>query len=690
MTMHAKMCIKSVITFSGFADFIIIANVIDVCPLRWVQAAESVEFPSAPRRIIYKEPKNLFIKRSKEMASKYDGLARIIIQNVGGKDNIQSITHCVTRLRFKLADESKANTDILKGTDGIVTVIQSGGQYMVVIGNHVPQVFDAVINVGHLESKSALAGGGDSEGGEKQSPFNAFISIITSVFTPFLGVLCACGIVKGVLALLVAVGTLSEKSGTYNFLYSLGDSAFYFLPPILGMTAAKKFKIPEMEGMILGLALVYPYLTGGDYVITNLFGIPVTMPPSGNYTSSVIPIILAVAFAGWFENKVVKKIVPDVIKLFAVPLITTFVTFSLTLWIIGPVASGIANILALFFNTINAISPVLMGAVVGFFWQILVMFGLHWSLVPIAMSNLSTSGQDIILVAMVGTTFAQTGACLGIWAKTKDKKIKSLAPAAVISGIAGVTEPAIYGLTLPKKAPFFRTCAIAGVAGAVLCTMGVKAFQMAGMGIFAYPAYVNSATQDASGMFVTIAVTLVCVAVGLVSELIFYKDEVPAKKENAKAAANGSKEETIVSPVKGEVKPLSEIADEAFSSEAMGKGIAIVPTEGKVYAPADGTITTLFPTGHAVGIRTEKGAEILIHIGMDTVKLNGEGFKKIKAQGDKVKKGDLLLEFDLDLIKSKGYVIDTPVIITNTDDYADVIPTDALTVEKGSDIITLL
>lgn len=624
------------------------------------------------------------------MASKYDGLARIIIQNVGGKDNIVSITHCITRLRFKLKDESKANTDLLKETDGIVTVIQSGGQYMVVIGNHVPQVFDAVISVGHLESKSALAGGGDAAGsGEKQNPFNAFISIITSVFTPFLGVLCACGILKGVLALLTATGAMSEAGSTYSYLYSLADAAFYFLPAILGVSAAKKFKIPEMEGLILGLALVYPYLTDGAHAITHLFGIPVSMPPSGNYTSSVIPIIAAVAFAGWFENKIVKKIVPDTIKLFAVPLITVFVTYCLTLFVIGPVSTWLANILALFFNTINAISPILMGAVVGFFWQILVMFGLHWSLVPIALSNLTVSGQDIILVAMLGTTFAQTGAVAGIWLKTKDKKLKQLAPAAVVSGMAGVTEPAIYGLTLPKKAPFFRTCAIAGVAGAFLCSMGVKAYQMAGMGIFAYPAYVNSETKDTTGMIIAIITTLACLVAGFIVELIFYKDDAPASKKaiDSSATVNG---EVLLAPLDGEVKPLSEVADQVFSSEAMGKGIAIVPTEGKVYAPADGEVTAFFNTGHAVGITTEKGAQIIIHVGMDTVQLEGQGFSPKVKQGDKVKKGDLLLEFDIDYIKGQGYSVETPVVITNSDKYADIIPTDAKAVVNGNDLITLL
>ncbi len=624
------------------------------------------------------------------MASKYDGLARIIIQNVGGKDNIISITHCITRLRFKLKDESIANTDILKSTDGIVTVIQSGGQYMVVIGNHVPQVFDAVVSVGHLESKSALAGGGDEEGEKvKQNPFNAFISIITSVFTPFLGVLCACGILKGVLALLTATGLMSDAGSTYTFLYSLGDAAFYFLPPILGVSAAKKFKIPEMEGLLLGLALVYPYLTDGAHAITSLFGIPVSMPPSGNYTSSVIPIIAAVAFAGWFENKIVKKIVPDTIKLFAVPLITMFVTYCLTLFIIGPVSSWLANILALFFNTINEISPILMGAVVGFFWQILVMFGLHWSLVPIALSNLSTVGQDIILVAMVGTTFAQTGAVAGIWLKTKDKKIKSLAPAAVVSGLAGVTEPAIYGLTLPKKAPFFRTCVISGVAGAFLCSMGVKAYQMAGMGIFSYPAYVNSETKDTSAMVLAIITTMVCMVAAFIVELVFYKDDAVAAKKEIKsdATVNG---ETIAAPINGEVKALTDVEDQVFASEAMGKGIAIVPSEGKVYAPADGEITAFFATGHAIGITTTKGAQVIIHVGMDTVQLNGKGFTPKVKQGDTVKKGDLLLEFDMDFIKGEGYSVVTPVVITNTTAYADVIPTDASSVEIGNDLITLL
>lgn len=370
------------------------------------------------------------------MAGKYDALARIIIQNVGGKDNITSITHCVTRLRFKLKDESKANTDILKDTDGVVTVIQSGGQYMVVIGNHVPDVFDSVISVGHLESKSVKSSNGEEDDNgpkEKQSLFNAFVGIITGVFTPFLGALCACGILKGFMALFSAIGVLDAAGGTYNILYGIGDVAFYFLPAILGLAAAKKFKLPEMEGLVIGLALVSPYmLNNGTYDISTLFGIPVIPPSTGNYTSTVLPVICAVAFAAWFE-KLFKKFIPDAVKLFLVPLITVTVTVCLTMLVIGPVTSLVSKYLGMGFEAVNSFSPILMGLLVGFFWQILVMFGLHWALVPIALSNMTLVGPDglllgeVIVTAMFGTTFAQTGACLGIMLKSRIKRLRVFA-----------------------------------------------------------------------------------------------------------------------------------------------------------------------------------------------------------------------------------------------------------------------
>jgi PTS system beta-glucosides-specific IIC component len=444
-----------------------------------------------------------------------------------------------------------------------------------------------------------------------------------------------------------------------------------------------------MEGLIIGLAMVYPYvLSGSGMDVSNIFKIPVIMPAAGDYTSSVIPVICAIAFAAWFE-RLYKKFIPDTIKLFAVPLITCLVTVCLTFWIIGPITSVLSNALSAVFTAVNEFSPILMGLLVGFFWQILVMFGLHWALVPLAMINM-TNGGDVILAAMLGTTFAQTGACIGIMIKTKNQKLKSLAPPAIISGIAGVTEPAIYGLTLPKKAPFFRTCAIAGVGGAVICATGCKAYSMAGMGIFAYTSLINTETGDMSKMFIGIVVTLVCLVAGLICELIFYKDEAPAKNEQKAVGAAEGSDKDIAAPIKGTAVALSEIKDEAFASEAMGKGIAIEPSEGKVYAPVDGEISTFFPTGHAIGITSTGGAEILIHVGMDTVDMNGEGFTPKKEQGAKIKKGDLLLEFDIEKIKAAGHPVTTPIVITNSDDYADVIPTASGDVAVGDKLIQLM
>lgn len=588
------------------------------------------------------------------MSSKYDSLAEAIIEKVGGAGNIQGVTHCVTRLRFKLHDENRADTAALKTMEGVVTVTTSGGQYMVVIGNHVPQVYEAVIN--RLGNSIHEYSKNNSQKEEKTNILNSFIGIITGAFTPFLGVLCACGILKGLLALCTATGVLSTDSSTYNILYSLGDAAFYFLPAILGFTTAKKFGIPELEGMIIGLALVYPaVLAGSGNELNELFGIPVRMPAAGDYTSSVVPVILAVAFAAWFE-KLYKRFIPDTIKLFAVPLITTVVTMSLTFWIIGPVASMLADGIAAVFEALNSISPIVMGFAVGFLWQILVIFGLHWALVPIALVNM-TQGGDIILASMFGTTFAQTGAVLAIWFKTRDKKIRQICPAAAISAVAGVTEPAIYGITLPKKATFVRTCIVAGVGGAAMLALNVKQYMLAGFGVFGYTAYINPETNAVQPVINAIIISIACLVAAFGIELAFYREKTAAP------------EETIFAPIKGFVKPLQEISDEAFSNGDIGNGVAIVPQEGRVYSPADGVLSSVFATGHALGITTDSGAELLIHVGMDTVNLNGEGFTPLKKQGEHVKKGELLLEFDMEGISKKGYVLDTPIVVTNSEDY---------------------
>lgn len=640
------------------------------------------------------------------MASKYDGLARIIIQNVGGRDNIISLTHCITRLRFKLKDESKANTDILKATDGIVTVMKVGGQYQVVIGNHVADVYDVVCEHAHIVGDAPTAS--DDGGSEEKMSLGArLMDIISGVFQPCLFVLSAAGIIKGLLALWVFIAGQSgidvTTQGAYQIWYAIGDGFFYYFPIILGYTAAKKFKSNEFVGMALGVGLVYPNMvaiTGGEVLgsvlagtafqmdyYTTFFGIPVIMPASG-YTSSVVPIILAVALAAWIEKKL-KKVIPTVVKAFLTPLFTLIIAMPLTYLVIGPVATVVCNAITLLFSAIYSL-PVVGGLVAGVFigalWQVLVIFGLHWALVPLAILNYGTLGYDNVLSPYFCVSFAQSMAVLGIICKTKDKKLRDMAVPAFVSGMFGVTEPCIYGITLPKKKPFIISCIGGAVGGGIIGFAGVKSYSMGGLGLFGLPSYIDGANQSMYSLIWVCIGTLVAMAVSFILTFITYKDDAPSQTTEKK----GKTANNVASPMKGNVKALAESEDEAFASGALGEGLAIEPTEGKLYAPFDGEIVTFFPTGHAIGLKSADGVELLIHVGMDTVKLNGEGFTPKAKQGDRVKKGDLLLEFDIAKIKAAGYSIVSPVVVTNTDDYADVIPTDAASVNAGDEAIIIL
>ena len=490
-------------------------------------------------------------KENRLMASKYDGLARIIIQNVGGKSNIISVAHCITRLRFKLKDESKANKEVLESTDGVIKVMQAGGQYQVVIGNQVNDVYDAVLEVGHLAAAGAVDEEGnaveETSGGGKKSPVSLLIDVISGTLQPTLGVMAATGIIKGLLALFDFLGLIPSASGTYQVWYAVADGFFYFMPIVLGYTAAKKFKVNEFIGMAIGIALCYPAMvnsTAGtvlgtvftgtafemSYYLT-FFGIPVIMPASG-YTSSVVPIILAVAIAAPLEHWL-KKVIPDVIKLFVVPFVTLIVMVPLTYLVIGPIASILCSILSLFFNAIYSIPVVgglIGGVLIGAFWQVLVIFGLHWSLVPLAMINYSLLGYDFILSPYFCVSFAQTFVVLAIVLKTKDEKLKKIAIPAFISGIFGVTEPAIYGVTLPKKTPFIYSCIAGAIGGAFTGLMRTRSYSIGGLGLFGLPSFID--TTGVMGLtnmiYILIAILIASVA-GFAMTYVLYKDE-PAKK----------------------------------------------------------------------------------------------------------------------------------------------------------------
>ncbi|MFD2410484.1 beta-glucoside-specific PTS transporter subunit IIABC [Paenibacillus rhizoplanae] len=630
---------------------------------------------------------------------KYEALAKDIIKQVGGKENINGLSHCVTRLRFKLKNEAVANTDVLKNMDGIVTVIQSGGQYQVVIGNHVSEVYAQVMTAGGLQE-----GGSETASGEKMGLFNSFIDMISGVFSPTLGVLAATGMIKGFTALFLTVGLLTKESGTYQILNALGDCLFYFFPIFLGYTSAKKFGANIFIGMAIGATLVYPSfgsITAAGEPLYTLFsgtifespvyitflGIPVILM---SYTSSVIPIIIS-TYIGSKLEAFFRKVTPSVVRTFLVPFFTLLVTVPLALIAIGPISTWAGQLLGQGTLFLYNLSPVIEGLLVGAFWQVFVIFGLHWGLVPIALNNMAVLKSDPILAASFGASFAQTGAVLAIMLRTKNAKLKSLSIPAIISGIFGVTEPAIYGITLPRKKPFILSCVAAAVGGGIVGLMGTKGYILGGLGIFGIPSYISPDGMD-KGFYGAIAAIVISFILGFI--LVFFSgfkdEEAVDSKSGGTARSVLVKQETVGSPLKGQIRALSELTDEAFSTGAMGKGIAIEPLEGKVYSPVDGVLTTLFASGHAIGITSDNGVDILIHVGKDTVKLKGKHFTPRAKQGDTVTKGQLLMEFDVAAIREAGYTLTTPVIISNSGEYLDVIETDQKSIDYRENLLTVM
>lgn len=618
--------------------------------------------------------------------NKYDGLAKIIIKNIGGRNNVISLTHCITRLRFKLKNESIAHTEILKNTDGIITVMQSAGQYQIVIGNHVPDVYAAVMANGKF-------GGGqsDSGSGQKMGAGAAVIDAISGIFQPLLGVFAGAGILKGVLALLAFIGVLSDSGPTHRLLYSIADGFMYFLPIILGYTASEKFKGNKYIGMAIGASLVYPTLAGlnmadpvgvlfaGTLLETGyqipFLNIPVIIPKSG-YPSSVVPIIAAV-FVSVRIERLWKKVIPDVVKTFLVPLFTLLLIVPLTYLVIGPVMSFLSSLLSVLFGTLFAINGTVAGLVLGAIWQILVMFGLHWAVVPIAIIELGLNSTTRILSPAFAASFAQTAVVLAIIFKTKDRNLKNIAIPAFISGIFGVTESAIYGVTLPKKKPFVISCIGAAIGGAIIGFSGAAQGNIGGLGIFGIPSFIVDGSI--TSMVWVLSGTLVASVIAFTITMVTYKEEEPAAAKAVMAVKAESsevqeveKKETLVSPIKGNVTDISEIQDEAFASGALGKGVGIEPVEGKVYAPCHCQVGMVFKTKHAIGLVTEGGAEILIHVGLNTVSLDEKYFDVKVNEGDNIQQGQLLMEFDMEGIKNEGYELTTPFLVTNADQYQEV------------------
>ncbi|MED2977826.1 beta-glucoside-specific PTS transporter subunit IIABC [Bacillus swezeyi] len=602
-------------------------------------------------------------------------LAKEILRHIGGEKNVVSLVHCATRLRFKLKDRSKADKKALEETDGVLTVVESGGQFQVVIGNHVPEVYKEIGRISNILEDSPA----DQSQKEKGNIAGRLVDVVSSIFTPLLGVMAGAGILKGLLLICTNAGWLTAEETTYTILYAAADSLFYFLPLLLAVTAAKKFGANLFVALTIAGALIYPSIlelknSGAD---TEFFGIPVVLM---NYTSTVIPIILAVFVMSWLE-KYCMRIIHDSVKNFITPVICLVVMVPLTLIVFGPLGVYTGNGIAAAILSVFDVSPILAGAIIAALWQILVIFGIHWGIVPVILNNIAVHGKDYIKPATAAAVFAQTGAAFGVMLKTKNKKLKTLAGSAAITGIFGITEPAVYGVTLRLKKPFVCGVISAAAGGAIIGYSHSVAIASGAPGLLTIPIFYGPGFL---GFIIGISVSFVLSIV--LTYIVGFDDPIDEKQQQHTGKGSGEK---IYSPLQGDVLPLTEVSDKVFSSGALGEGVAVLPAKGIVAAPADGVVTTAFPTGHAYGITTESQAEILIHIGVDTVKLEGKHFDSKVVQGQKVKRGDILAEFDLEALIREGFDVKTPVVVTNSNQYSDVVQTDQKRV-KTEDLIMIL
>ncbi|WP_125702297.1 beta-glucoside-specific PTS transporter subunit IIABC [Lacticaseibacillus daqingensis] len=658
----------------------------------------------------------------------YEELADAIMKDVGGKDNVNSVVHCTTRLRFKLKDESIAKEADLKALDGVVTVVKSGGQFQVVIGNQVAEVYNTMVKRAGLPDAGEVPdeNNATSAAAAQMSLLDRFIDLISSIFTPALGLLASTGMIKGFTAMFVALGWLVPTAGTYVILNAIGDAFFYFLPVLLGYSAARKFALDPFIGMAIGAVLVYPSLVAlapinvasgtpplmtvfaGTFLATPVYatflGIPVLMM---NYTASVVPVIISVWLAsrlkGWLDRRI-----PTVVRTFLVPFFTLLIIAPLTLLLVGPVVSWLSEAVSAAVIGLYSLAPVLAGAALGAVWQVLVIFGLHWGLVPVGVMNVANHGADPVLALIGSASFAQIGVVLAVILRTKNQKLKGLGWSAFISGIFGVTEPAIYGVTLPRKRTFVLSCIAAGAGGGVMGLMGSQFYMMGGLGVFQFPSMVNPKGVDAGFTGALLACALSFVLGFALTMFLAKKTDIdpvaaPADAQTLAAATTGTASaeakadasatavasELLKAPLDGTAVALSTVKDEVFASESMGQGIAIEPTGHEIFAPADATVVLVFPTKHAIGLHTDRGADILIHIGMDTVALEGKYFETLVQQGDHVTAGQLLTTFDPAAIKAAGYAVTTPIIITNTGSYTNVTGLQAGPVTHGDALLAL-
>lgn len=615
----------------------------------------------------------------------YKKTAADILELVGGEKNVASVTNCMTRLRFVLNDAGKADVEGLKKVKGVQGVVTKNGQFQVVIGTDVSHVCDEIKKMGHFGEETQAPK-------EKKGIVAGFFGGLTAIFQPIIPALAGSGMIKALLALLVFIGWVDSGSQTYQIFNAFGDALFSFMPFMLAFSAGKYFGCNQYVSAALAGVLLHSSFTSLEAPIL-LFGfVPVTQV---SYGGSVVPILLIVWAQSYIE-RFANKISPKSVKIFLAPLLTIIVTGCLGITILGPLGNLVGQGLAVGFNWLNDYAGWVIPFLMGTFCPFFVMTGMHYCFAPIQTIQYATLGYGTILgPGMLASNIAQGTASLVVGLKSKNKDLKQLGISAGFTGLMGITEPALYGVTLKYKRPLYAAMIGGGVAGLYAGITGIHTYSSTTAGLLALPVYIGgSGFGNVINAAITIVISMIVTAVATL--LLGFDDPVEEQAEETPAVEKKEEEQApsmrieIASPVKGTEIPLSEVKDEVFSKNIVGKGAAVIPSEGKVYSPVDGTVASVFDTKHAIGLVSEEGVEVLIHVGLDTVELGGQHFTAHVAQDDKVTKGQLLLEFDVDAIKAAGYDTVTPVVISNTDSYLDVLAADAGEINAGDMLITIV
>lgn len=603
------------------------------------------------------------------MKKDYSKSAEKLVQAMGGKDNITRVFHCMTRLRFYVKDKNKIDEAEIKKLSEISGVNWHQDQFQVIAGNEVNEMYAELVKMGvpNDDADSSV------KTAEKKSIGSAIIDSVTGCMTPMIPALTAAGMIKVVLTLLTTFNLVSDTSSTYQVISFIGDAAFYFMPFLIAANAAKVFNVNQSLALIIAGVFLHPNFTAmiesGDPI--TFFSIPVT--PT-TYSYSVIPVILMVWIMSYIV-KLVDRITPRIVKLILHPTLVILISAPIAIIVVGPLGGIIGDGLAVAIDFLSTKLGFIIVGILSAAFPFIVMTGMHHALTPIGLNAVATGGDTLIFVSQVCSNVAQGGASLAVAVRSKDKNMKQLASASGISALMGITEPALYGVTLKLKRPVVAAAVAAGIGGIVGGLLQVTLY-IAQNCLLAIPAFIGE--KGMTNFIYGLIMIVVSFAGAFILTMIFgFKDEVEEGDDTAAAEESGAEKDAkplvekiqILSPATGTVKDITEVPDKTFADKILGDGAAVVPEEGKIYAPADGTVVNIMDTKHGIMFQTAQGVELLIHIGLETVNLNGKYFTSHVENGAQVKAGDLLVEFDLNAIKKEGYDPITPVVVTNGDDY---------------------